>query len=197
MTSKKKQYISVFKGFKVLKLFYKMGTNNNIPNIFLQSGDTRKFCMYFILPDAHDGLPALLDKITSEPGFLNRHIPSRQVEVGKFLIPNFKTTFGFEAPEVLKGLGLTLPFFPGVLDKMVDSAEAKALFVSNMFHKSFIEVNGGGTEAAAATAAVIKVSRKFEAPPDFVADHPFLFLIRDESTGVVLFTGSVLNPRAD
>ncbi|KAF3677327.1 Serpin-ZX [Capsicum annuum] len=174
-----------------------MGTNNNIPSIFLQSGDTRKFCMYFILPDAHDGLPALLDKITSEPGFLNRHIPSRQVEVGKLLIPNFKTTFGFEAPEVLKGLGLTLPFFPGGLDKMVDSAEAKALFVSNMFHKSFIEVNGGGTEAAAATAAVIKVSRKFEAPPDFVADHPFLFLIRDESTGVVLFTGSVLNPRAD
>ncbi|XWS14647.1 hypothetical protein CRYUN_Cryun35bG0027200 [Craigia yunnanensis] len=66
--------------------------------------------MYFVLPDAKDGLPALLEKVSSESGFLERHLPNEPVEVGEFRIPRFKISFGFEASEVLKGLGLVLPF---------------------------------------------------------------------------------------
>ncbi|XP_060199518.1 serpin-ZX-like [Lycium barbarum] len=185
MTSKKKQCVEAFNGFKVLRLPYKQGT------------DMRRFCMYFILPDAHDGLPALVDKISSEPGFLHHHVPFRKVSIRKFLIPKFKMTFGFEASNILKGLGLTLPFCGGGLTEMVDSSSSENLYVSQVFHKSFIEVNEEGTEAAAVTAAVImKMSLIIEKEMDFVADHPFLFLIRDESTGVVLFLGSVMNPLA-
>ncbi|CAN4122735.1 unnamed protein product [Withania somnifera] len=185
MTSNKKQYAVAFDGFKVLGLHYKQGR------------DTRRFCMYLILPDARDGLPALIDKISSEPGFLNHHVPFEKAKMRKFLIPKFKTTFGVEASKVLKGLGVTSPFSSGGLTEMVDSPLAGRLFVSQIFHKSFIEVNEEGTEAAAVTASVIMtMSANIDKEIDFVADHPFLFLIRDDTTGVVLFLGSVLNPLA-
>ncbi|KAK8585057.1 hypothetical protein V6N13_138996 [Hibiscus sabdariffa] len=184
MTSKKKQIVSAYDGFKVLGLPYKQGE------------DKRRFSMYFFLPDAKDGLPALVDKVSSESGFLERHLPCQPAEVGEFRIPRFKISFGLEASAVLKGLGLELPFSgKGGLIEMVDSSEGQNLYVSNIFHKSFIEVNEEGTEAAAATSVVIKLrSLYIPNPIDFVADHPFLFLIKEDVTGVVLFIGSVLNP---
>ncbi|PIA52347.1 hypothetical protein AQUCO_01000303v1 [Aquilegia coerulea] len=179
MTSKNKQYLSEYDGFKVLGLPYKQGE------------DKRRFSMYFILPDAKDGLQGLVDKVGS-PGFLDNHLPLQAVPVGEFRIPKFKISFGFEAAEVLKGLGLASPFSGG-LSEMVDSPMGQNLYVSSIFHKSFIEVNEEGTEAAAASAGVIKL-RSMQMIVDFVADHPFMFVIREDLTGVVLFVGHVLNP---
>ncbi|KAI8548742.1 hypothetical protein RHMOL_Rhmol07G0297200 [Rhododendron molle] len=185
MTSKKKQLVRAFDGFKVLGLPYKQGE------------DKRRFSMYFFLPNAKDGLSALMEKVSSESGFLDRHLPYQEVEVGEFRIPKFKISFGFEASKVLKGLGLVLPFSGGEgLTEMVDSPTVgRNLYVSSIFHKSFIEVNEEGTEAAAASAAVVKL-RGLSIPEkiDFVADRPFLFVIREDMTGVVLFIGHVLNP---
>ncbi|XP_043712461.1 serpin-ZX-like [Telopea speciosissima] len=185
MTSKKKQFVSAYGGFKVLGLPYKQGE------------DKRRFSMYFFLPDARDGLPALVEKVGSEPGFLDHYLPSEAVELGEFRIPRFKISFGFEASKVLKGLGLVLPFSgEGGLTEMVDSPQGQNLYVSSIFHKSFIEVNEEGTEAAAASAGVIAL-RSLQFPTnviDFVADHPFVYLIREDMTGVVLFIGYVLNP---
>ncbi|EOY14598.1 hypothetical protein QUC31_000118 [Theobroma cacao] len=184
MTSQKKQAVGAYDGFKVLGLPYKQG------------GDKRRFSMYFFLPDAKDGLPALVEKVSSESGFLERHLSYEPVKVGEFRIPRFKISFGFEASEVLKRLGLVLPFSgEGGLTEMVDSPLGQSLYVSNIFHKSFIEVNEEGTEAAAASAGVIRLRGVLvEEKIDFVADHPFLFLIREDVTGVVLFIGHVLNP---
>eukprot|EP00262_Sarcandra_glabra_P003884 TRINITY_DN14727_c0_g1_i1.p1 TRINITY_DN14727_c0_g1~~TRINITY_DN14727_c0_g1_i1.p1 ORF type:complete len:414 (+),score=74.58 TRINITY_DN14727_c0_g1_i1:106-1347(+) len=183
MTSKKKQFLSSFNGFKALKLPYKQGD------------DQRQFSMYFLLPDERDGLKDLAEKMGSDSGFLEHHLPAQEVKVSEFKIPRFKISFGFEASGVLKDLGLLLPFSgEGDLTEIVDSPVSQNLFVSSVFHKSFIEVNEEGTEAAAASAAVIKL-RGLPAPPmDFVADHPFTFLIREDMTGVVLFIGYVLNP---
>lgn len=182
MTSKKKQNIGEFDGFKVLGLPYKQGD------------DKRRFTMYFFLPDAKDGLPALAEKLASESGFLDRHLPGEQVEVRDFGIPKFKFSFGFEASKVLKSLGLELPFTgKGGLMEMVDSPGAEDLYVSSIFHKSFIEVNEEGTEAAAVSAGVIS-QRSLPRILDFVADHPFLFLIREDVTRTVMFIGHVLNP---
>lgn len=186
MTSKNMQVVSAFDGFKVLGLPYKQGE------------DKRSFSMYLFLPDAKDGLPALVEKVGSESRFLDRHIPYQKVEVGDFRIPRFKISFGFEASNVLKGLGLVLPFSAGGdLTEMVDSNVGQNLYVSSIYHKSFIEVNEEGTEAAAASAAVIKLRGLPLPKVDFVADHPFLFLIREDLTGTVLFVGHVLNPLAN
>ncbi|KAJ8437683.1 hypothetical protein Cgig2_028621 [Carnegiea gigantea] len=183
MTSKKKQFIRAFDGFKVLRLPYKQGE------------DKRSFSMYFYLPDAKDGLPALVEEISSQSGFLDQHHPHDRVKVGDFKLPRFKMSFGFEASNVLKGLGVELPFSRGGLTEMVDSPVAQNLYVSSIFHKSFIEINEEGTEAAAASAGVIAL-RSFTIAQqlDFVADHPFIFLIREDMTGVVLFIGHVMNP---
>ena len=182
MSSKEKQFVVSRNNLKVLKLPYQQG------------GDKRQFSMYILLPDAQDGIWSLAEKLSSEPEFLEKHIPMQKVPVTQFKVPKFKISFGFEASKLLKGLGLQLPFSPEAdLAELVDSPEGRNLCVSSIFHKSFVEVNEEGTEAAAASAATV-VLRSFTMPMDFVADHPFLFLIREDMTGVVLFVGHVVNP---
>jgi serpin B len=186
MSSTDEQYISSHDDLKVLKLPYRRG------------GDPRQFSMYILLPDAHDGLWSLAEKVSSEPGFLEKHIPTEQVAVGQFKVPKFKISFGFEASNLLKGLGLHLPFSAEAdLSEMVDSPTGQSLCVSSVFHRAFVEVNEAGTEAAASTAVkVMLMCLRIDSREkmDFVADHPFLFMIREDLTGVVLFVGHVLNP---
>jgi len=187
MTSKNKQFISSFDGFKVLGLPYKQGK------------DGRAFSIYFFLPDEKDGLSALIDKVASDSEFLEQKLPREEVRVGEFRIPRFNISFEIEASELLKKLGLALPFSMGSLTKMVDSPISQELYVSGIFQKSFIEVNEKGTKAAAVTRGIMRarcaLSRHPPIPPiDFVADHPFLFLIREDFSGTILFVGKVVDP---
>ncbi|KAE8787457.1 Serpin-Z7 [Hordeum vulgare] len=180
MSSTNKQYLSSSDGLKVLKLPYQHG------------GDNRQFSMYILLPEAHDGLSRLAQKLSTEPDFLENRIPTKEVEVGQFMLPKFKTSFGFEANKLLETLGLQLPFsLEANLSEMVNSP--KGLYISSVFHKTFVEVDEEGTKAAAATGDVI-VERSLPIRMDFVANHPFLFLIREDIAGVVLFIGHVANP---
>jgi serpin B len=71
------------------------------------------------------------------------------------------------------------------------------LFISAVIHKAYVDVNEEGTEAAAATAVTIGLASVGPARiPVFRADHPFLFLIRDNHSGSILFIGRVMNPNA-
>ncbi|XP_071694490.1 serpin-ZX-like [Rutidosis leptorrhynchoides] len=107
----------------------------------------------------------------------------------------FMIEFGFEASEVLKELGLVLPFSGEEgLTEIVDSIVGQDLYVSSIYHKSFVEVNEEGTEAAAASAYAEAFRSRYDYMVDFVADHPFLFVIRDDISGVVLFIGQVIDP---
>jgi serpin B len=167
MTSGGSHYITAFEGFKVLNLQYKPSRGCR---------DFRGFYMQLVLPDARDGLPALAERVCSESGLLDHRW--KKVRVRRFLIPKFKISCGFEASGVLAKLGLP-----------VDSMA--------IMHEAVIEVNEDGTTAAAATVAHQYMAA---APPpeerqDFVADHPFMFLIR-EGRGTVMFMGHVLNPLA-
>ncbi|OPY88025.1 MAG: Serpin (serine protease inhibitor) [Syntrophus sp. PtaU1.Bin208] len=69
------------------------------------------------------------------------------------------------------------------------------LWISQIKHRAFVEVNEEGTEAAAATV-VAMVTMALREPPMFRADHPFLFLILDNSTESILFMGRVVNPKS-
>ena len=152
--------------------------------------------MYILLPEALSGLWSLAEKLSAEPEFLEQHIPRQKVALRQFKLPKFKISFGIEASDLLKGLGLQLPFGAEAdLSEMVDSPMAQNLYISSIFHKAFVEVNETGTEAAATTIAKVVLR---QAPPpsvlDFIVDHPFLFLIREDTSGVVLFIGHVVNP---
>ncbi|CAA7057813.1 unnamed protein product [Microthlaspi erraticum] len=157
--SYERQYITAYKGFKVLGLPYRQGRDG---------GTDRKFSMYFYLPDKKDGLDNLLEEMTSTPGFLDSHIPKKKVFVGDFRIPKFKFSFGFETSRAFEGQ-----------DKVL------------MYHKACVEIDEQGTEAAAATCLSIGGVPKMI---NFVADHPFLFLIREDITGTVLFAGQIYDP---
>ncbi|XP_078172345.1 serpin-ZXA-like [Carex rostrata] len=186
LSSTKKQFFSSYDNFSVLKLLYHQGD------------DKRQFSMYVFLPKSKDGIWSLTEKIGSETHFLDRHIPHNKVKLDKFKLPKFKISFGFESKKVLKGLGLELPFSETCQDlteMVVDTSVGEDLYVGSVFHKAFVEVNEEGTEAAAATAVqIVGMSAYIGGVTEFVADHPFVFVIREEITGVVLFVGRVLNP---
>ncbi|XP_057440217.1 serpin-ZX-like [Lotus japonicus] len=189
MTDKGDRHICVCDGFKVLRLDYESGP------------DTHKFSMYIFLPDANDGLSALVEHLASESGFLEHRLPNQKVEVGDFRIPKFKFSFGVDLTDVLKEMGLVLPFSPydADLTKMVDPLMCQEnLYVSSIKHRSFISMNEQGTEAATVTYSdnmgfsLGCMYPKTEV--DFVADHPFLFLIRERLSRTVFFVGQVLDP---
>ena len=66
------------------------------------------------------------------------------------------------------------------------------MYLSDVVHKAYVDVNELGTEAAAATGSGFRL---MSLPPRFTADRPFVFLIRDNRSGSVLFLGRVMNPK--
>ncbi|XP_026377187.1 serpin-ZXB-like [Papaver somniferum] len=156
--------------------------------------------MYIILPEQRDGLGELIAKVSSaRAGFLDKYVPVNHclVLTGKFKVPKFKLLFDFDSSRVLKELGIVLPFdnFKAELTKMMDTN----VHVDKILHKCFVEVDEEGTEAAAATpifgASRSRCQRSYLPPrTNFVADHPFIFIIREEQSGVVWFMGHVLDP---
>jgi serine protease inhibitor len=124
-------------------------------------------------------------------------------EVNLFL-PRFKFTWGsVDIRYQLAALGMALAFerskadFSGINGQ--EPPSEKALFIASVFHKTFVEVNEEGTEAAAATAVVMTLGA-LDPPapvPLFRADHPFLFAICDQKSGAVLFLGHIADPRRE
>jgi serpin B len=107
-------------------------------------------------------------------------------------MPKFKYTSEFSLNNTLQALGMTDAFHPMRAD-FSGIASGERLFISNVVHKAFIDVHEKGTEAAAATAVVVDRT-SLPTPATFTADRPFLFLIRDNASGSILFMGRVSNP---
>jgi serpin B len=119
---------------------------------------------------------------------------NQQVDVA---LPKFKMSSGFMLAQVLAALGVKDAFDPERADFSGMDGRSHWLYVSAVLHKAYIDVNEKGTEAAAATAVVMMArgaARPVEPPREFRADHPFLFLIRDSTTGSILFMGRVAKP---
>jgi len=149
--------------------------------------------MVILLPKKFDALDEFEKTLTLEnlTQWLTK-IHKREVVV---FVPKFKMTSQFSLASVLKSMGMEDAFssnadFSGINGK-------RDLFISAVIHKAYVEVNEEGTEAAAATGVVMRLTSVGPAPiPVFRADHPFLFLIRDNLTGSILFIGRVANPKA-
>ncbi|XP_049756230.1 serpin B11-like isoform X1 [Elephas maximus indicus] len=113
----------------------------------------------------------------------------REVEVH---IPRFKLEIKYELNSLLKSLGMTDIFDPIKAD-LSGMSSAKNLYLSKVIHKSYVDVNEEGTEAAAATGDLIVVKR-FPIRTQFMANRPFLFFIRHIHTNMILFCGKLASP---
>ena len=149
--------------------------------------------MLVILPKDRDGLAGIEARLSSD--FLaawRERLAEREVHV---ILPKFKMTWGaalLNGP--LQALGMVDAFSKTKADFSGMDGRPDWLYVGLVLHKAFVEVNEEGTEAAAATAVVMKYRSIPKPPPEFRADHPFLFLIQDDRTGSVLFLGRVADP---
>jgi len=156
------------------------------------SGD--ELSMVVLLPKKVDGL-ADLEKPLTEESIEKWTSRLRPAKVSVFL-PRFKMTCQFGLNGVLASMGM-----PEAFSKSADFSGMngkKDLYISAVIHKAFIDVNEEGTEAAAATAVVIRLKSARPRPnPVFRADHPFIFLLKDNQTGSILFMGRVVEPKGD
>ena len=150
--------------------------------------------MVVLLPKAKDGLSALEKELDEKllAAVTAKLKQSRRVRVA---LPKWtvKTKYGLNAP--MQALGMKKAFTAGQAD-FSGITEKEQLFIQAALHKAYINVDEEGTEAAAATGLMISAtSVELDPPTPFIADHPFMFMIRDTKTGVILFMGRVLDPR--
>ncbi|CAO2166523.1 unnamed protein product [Urochloa humidicola] len=188
MSSSRNQYVVRRSGYKVLRLPYAHGS------------DVQRFAMYIYLPDDRGGLPSMLHKLSSDPALIeNSGTMARKVPLCRFLVPKFTMAHSTNATAMLRDLGLCLPFDAAAadfFDMMETAVPDRRLFVSEVHHKCFVEVDEQGTEAFALTFSTMCATAcaPVWTQEDFVADHPFMFLIKEDTSGVVVFAGQVVNP---
>jgi serpin B len=161
----------------------------------LRYGD-ESLSMVVLLPEKVGKLNQLEENLTTAN--LQKWTESLDSEEVIVYLPKFKTTSQFQLSDTLKAMGMVSAFDGGTAD-FSGMTGNRDLFISAVIHKAFVDINEEGTEAAAATAVVaVPTSAPFRTepkkPPVFRADHPFVFLIRDNRTGAILFLGRMIDP---
>ena len=164
-----------------------------------EMGYQRGCSMVALLPDAVDGLSKLESKVSvsSLSGWLNAPTTEPWWKAIRVSFPRFSFSETMTFPD----LPMTKQM-PDVFDqKSADFAgisESGGIWISELLHKAWIKVDEEGTEAAAVTTLEFN-GAGLPRPSDrvFVADHPFLFVIRNDRTGLILFMGRVLNPNSN
>ncbi|NXD64825.1 PAI2 inhibitor, partial [Eolophus roseicapillus] len=148
--------------------------------------------MFILLPSDITSLQKLERELTFEN--LSAWTSPELMEKMKMevYLPRFTLEDKYDLKSTLSRMGLQDAFIEGQAD-FTGMSENGDLFLSQVFHKCYLEVNEEGTEAAAASSATL-ASRSLGATVIFVADHPFLFFIRHNKTKSILFLGRFSSP---
>ena len=157
--------------------------------IELPYGDSL-FTMSIVLP--HDDKD--IDEIVEDLNSNNLPLPDHRLSYTTLdlFIPKFELEFKTSLNGTLQSLGMEKAFLPNQANFNRINAEHE-LYISEAIHKTFIEISEEGTEAAAVTAIGIgTTSVGEEAYPVFRVDKPFLFFIKEKSTGTILFAGKIM-----
>jgi len=109
-------------------------------------------------------------------------------------MPKFEFESDFSLVNTLAAMGMPVAFSAAA--DFSGMTGTRDLFIAEILHKAFVSVDEAGTEAAAATAVVMKLTATPEEPVEVMVDRPFVFLIRDIETGAILFVGRAVNPGA-
>lgn len=172
---------------------YGEADDNKLLTLYYRGGP---MAMTIVLPDAKDGLAKTEQAIAADKlGSWTEGMRRANVSIA---LPKFKISgASISLKDTLTAMGMGLAF-----DEQRASFRGMAaggepnLFIGDVFHKAFVDVHEEGTEAAAATGAVMYPTSAMlpSEPKPFIADHPFVFFIRDAQKGTILFMGRVMDP---
>ena len=151
---------------------------------------SKQVSMYVFLPRKNSNLDIFYQQLT--PDNWKNWMKRLSKREGYIELPRFKLEYEITLNDILKALGMA-----SIFDSSADFAAmtSHAVCVSEVKHKTFVEVNEEGTEAAAATSIAVTRSAVIFTPPfRMIVDRPFFYTIRDDRTGLILFMGSIVAP---
>jgi len=193
-TKKKPFYLD--KGHKVdVDMMHQKETFNYMEDDALQMlelpYDGDRLSMAIILPREKDGLKMVEGKMNSK--MLSDCFAQANEEEVIVDLPRFKMETTYNLKPILSQIGMPVAFSGDADFSGINGA--KDLYISDVVHKAFVQTDEEGSEAAAATAVIIATKSALQPKTySFVADHPFVFFIRDMQTGLILFAGRVTKP---
>jgi serpin B len=160
--------------------------DNTVQAIDLPYGD-RSFSMTVVLPAAGTSIDQFASALTQQQwnAIINK-LDSTKVDV---YLPKFTLNFSRSLKDDLTALGMRIVFDPSRAD-LSRISQGGGLSVSDVLHKTYVDVNEEGTEAAAVTVIVVTTSAIISTPVMRI-DHPFIFAIREHQSGTILFIGKV------
>lgn len=170
---------------------YRYYESENFQAVSLPYGKDGKVSFYIFLPKQNSNLKAFYQNLNVENW--EKWMTQFNNQKGFIRLPRFKTDYEITLNDALKTLGMGEAFS----NKANFSGMGKNFAISEVKHKTFVEVNEEGTEAAAATSVGIVATSSREEPEPFrmIADRPFFCAIRDNQTGNILFMGSIIEPQ--
>jgi serpin B len=148
--------------------------------------------MVVCLPDENYGVNKLIADLNEQSWQF--YLQSLDKDTGIIQMPKFKLEYELTLNDVLKSMGMAIAF-SGAAD-FSRISPGSDLFIYRVIHKSFVQTDEKGTEAAAVTAVEMRELSAGPQPKIFFMrmDHPFVFIIREKNTDAILFMGKVLNP---
>ncbi len=147
--------------------------------------------MIVILPSKDVNMSALVGNFSYEELSNWQNLMTEQ-EI-RLAIPKFKFSYKANLDEFLKIMGMEVAFNPQTAD-FGNILENSPLFIQNVLHKTFVQVDEIGTEAAAVTSVVIGTTSVGPPIKEMRINRPFIFLIKERTTESILFLGSINNP---
>jgi len=180
---------------KQVPMMFQSGNYNyyeteNLQAVTLPYGKNKNIGFHIFLPKQNSSLQAFYRELNAENWKLWMS-KFRKTE-GSIRLPKFKIDYKVKLAKALTALGMGEAFS----SKADFSGIGKQLAISDVTHKTFVEVNEEGTEAAAATSIGVVVTsiRQKPEPFEMIVDRPFFCAISDRQTGTILFMGSIVNP---
>ncbi|MEH1779896.1 MAG: serpin family protein [Nostoc sp.] len=170
---------------------YRYYESEQFQAISLPYGKDGKFSFYIFLPKQNSNLKTFYENLNIENW--EKWMTQFNKQKGFIRLPRFKTDYEVTLNDALKSLGMEEAFS----NKANFSGMGKNFAISQVKHKTFVEVNEEGTEAAAATSVGIVATSLRQEPEPFrmIVDRPFFCAIRDNQTGSLLFMGSIIDPQ--
>ena len=175
-----------------------MSHEDAIPIRYLSDGEIQvvdlpyggqAYSMTILLPGSPSGVESLIENLTHAQWtnwIAALDSTSRQVS-----IPKFTLEYELTMNDVLKSLGMSIAFSPDSAD-FTNLYAPGNVYISKVKHKTFVDVNEEGTEAAAVTS--VEMGLTSVGPQPIVVDRPFVFAIRERYSGTILFVGKILDP---